>query len=342
VEEWDWRYLDARQRALAGVDPSALRPYLPFEAVLDGLWRLSATVFGVRVEPRPERAAWHPDVRAYDLVDQVSGATIAQLFVDPFVRDGKAGGAYADILDPGDAGGGNGAPQPRVLLLGTNAPAVGDGPSTLGFQEIDMIFHEYGHVLDFALDSSPWWPIREDWLEFDWIEAPSTFLGRWGHRPEVMRTFARHVDTGDPIPDEVFDALARLDKVNTGFKAMRFLSMGRLDLRLHGADPIPAGDADREAWAIRLIPFVEGTSFLGTFLHLLAGYSAATYGFLWDTALRDDLFAGFGPDLLSPESGARYRRAILEAPWTRPPLDCVTDFLGRPWSSEAFLERSGS
>ena len=342
VEEWDWRYLDARQRAREGVDPTLVRDYLPFEAVLAGLWRLSDEVFGVRVDPRPERAAWHPDVRAFDMVDATSGDLIAQLYVDPFARPGKAGSAWADILDPGDDGSTGAPTRPRVMLLGTNAPAPGERPSTLGFVEIDMVFHEYGHVLDFALDPSPWWPIREDWSEFDWVEAASTFLGRWGQHPDVMRTFARRATSGEPMPDELFAALARLESINTGLKAMRYLSMGRLDMLLHGADPIPALEADRQAWPLRGIPYVDDTSFVGTFLHMVAGYSAATYGFLWDIALRDDLFAGFGPDLLSADSGARYRRAILEAPWTRPPVERMAAFLGRPWSSAALLERSGA
>ena len=342
VEEWDWRYLDARQRAREGIDPAIVRDYLPFESVLEGLWRLSDEVFGVRVVPVSGRAAWHPDVRAYDLVDAATGDDIAQLFVDPFARPGKAGSAYAEVVDPGDDGAFGGAPRPRVMLLGTNAPAPGDGPSTLGFVEIDMVFHEYGHVLDFALDRSPWWPIREDWTEFDWVEAASTFLGRWGQHPDVMRTFARHATTSEPVPDAMLAALARLDAVNTGLRAIRYLSMGRLDMLLHGDERIAALDADRRAWSLRGIPYVDDTSFVGTFLHMVAGYSAATYGFVWDSALRDDLFAGFGPDLLSPVAGARYRAAILEAPWTQPPLERMEAFLGRPWSTAAFLERSGS
>ena len=340
VEEWDWRYLDARQRAREGVDPAALRDYLPFEAVLDGLWRLSDQVFGVRVEPRPDRRGWHPDVRAYDMVDSATGALIAGLFVDPYVRAGKAGSAWADVLDPGDADRASG--RPPVLLLAMNAPAPGDRPSTLGFIEIDVTFHEYGHVLDFALDSSPWFPLRDDWLQFDWVEAPSTFLGRWGQHPDVMRTFARHVETGEPVPDAMFDALLRLEDVNAGLRSIRYLSMGVLDMLLHGTEPIAALDADRQAWSLRGIPYVEDASFVGIFLHMIAGYSAATYGFVWDWALRDDLFAGFGPDLLSPASGARYRQAILEAPWTQHPLERMAAFLGRPWSTKAFLERSGS
>jgi Zn-dependent oligopeptidase len=338
VEEWDWRYLDARQRGREGVDPTQLRPYLPFETVLDGLWQLSERVFGVRVEARPERRGWHEDVRAFDMVDRDTGRLIAELLVDPYARAGKASNAYMDTLDPGKPGV---AGRPPVMMLGVNAPKPVDGPSTLTFVDIDQLFHEYGHVLDFALDRSLWFP-RETWIEFDYVEGPSLFLGRWGQHPDVLRTFARHVLTGEPIPEAVFEGLAKLEALNSAFKAMRFLSMARLDMLLHGEEAISAADADRRAWELRGIPFVEGTSFVGTFLHLVGGYDAAIYGFLWDQALRDDLFVGFGPDLLSPAAGARYRETILEAPWTQPPVERVAVFLGRPWSTEALLDRTGA
>jgi Zn-dependent oligopeptidase len=341
VEEWDWRYLDVRQRAAIGVDPQALRDYLPFEDVLAGMFAAVESVFGVRTEPRPDRTAWHPDVRSFDLVDRDGGALIGHLYVDPFARPGKAGNAYMDLLDPGDPGR-FGEPRTPVYLLGTNAPQPLTGASTLGFIEVDQLFHEFGHVLDFALDRARWRELRDDWIEFDWVEGPSLFLGRWGQQAAVLKSFARHVVTREPIPDDLLDALASLESLNSGIRALRYLSMGRLDMLVHAADPISVTDADRLAWADRGIPFVEGASFAGTFLHIVRGYDGAAYGFLWDQALRDDIFTAFEADLTSAATGERYRACVLEAPWTEPPLEGLRRFLGRDWSAKPMLDRTAS
>jgi Zn-dependent oligopeptidase len=338
VEDWDWRHADALQRRARGVDPEALRAYLGFEDVFGGLRALSEEVFGVRLEERPGREAWHPDVRAFDMVDRDSGAPLAHLFVDPFVRPGKQPGAFAGPLDPGDPATG----RLRSLILVTNAPSPADGPSLLGTQEIDMLFHEYGHALDFALERSPFALHRfEAWVPMDWVEGPSQFLGRWGLQPEVIGRYARHHVTGEPAPGELLEALGELESLNAATRSLRHLSMGRLDVLLHGPDPVDLDDANRRSMAMRGLPVVEGTFFPATFIHLLAGYEGAIYGFVWSQVLRDDLMSRFaGEGMLSPAVGADYRRHLLELPWSRDPLDGLTAFLGRPWSSDAFLARA--
>jgi Zn-dependent oligopeptidase len=298
-------------------------------------------MFGVRLEPRPERRAWHPDVRAFDLVDRDTGRLISELFVDPYVRDGKGSNAWADCLDPG-ADESFGEARPRVMVLVTNAPAPTEGSSTIGLYELDTLFHEYGHVLDFALDASRWWPIRDDWERFDWVEAPSVFLGEWSLRAPVLRTIGRHHETGEPIPEPLLASIEALQGLNAAFKTLRHLSMARVDGLVHGPDPIPIEEADARAWAVRRLPAVDGGNFTATFAHLLGGYDGAVHGFAWDTVLKDDLTAGFEEGgMLSPEVGARYRTAVLEAPWTLDPLERVTRFRGRPWSDEPFLRRLG-
>ncbi|HEX8025712.1 MAG TPA: M3 family metallopeptidase [Candidatus Limnocylindrales bacterium] len=337
VEDWDWRHADTLQRRAAGVSPEELRAYLPFEAVFEGLRRLSEDVFGVRLEAHPERTGWHPDVRAFDMVDRDSGAVLAHLFVDPYARPGKQPGAWAGAMDAGDPASG----RPRTIILATNAPSPADGPSLLGSVEVDALFHEYGHALDFGLEQSPFVLHRsEAWSPMDWVEGPSQFLGRWGAHPKVLATYARHHETGAPVPDSLLRALEALEPLNAATRSLRHLSMGRLDVLLHGEAVVGLDEANERSWAVRGTPFVEGSFFPASFIHLLAGYEGALYGFVWSQVLRDDLMSRFEREgMLSPLAGAAYRRHVLEWPWSRDPLEGLAAFLGRPWSSEAFLAR---
>jgi len=339
-EDWDWRYADAKQRVAIGADPSAIDPYLDFKDAWAGLEGLSRDVFGVAIVAHPERTAWHPDVRAYDMVDATSGVVLSHLFVDPFVRHGKAGGAFADILDPGDRHGRSGPPRPPTMALVLNSPRPVDGVSLLSLFQASIMFHEYGHVLDFGLTTASFSLHRGDWIPFDWIEGPSGFLERWGTQPDVIARYARHHRTGEPIPVALLQSIADVEAKNTGLRTARHLSMGWLDALLHGPEPLSIDEADRRSWAARRTPYVEGASFPSSFVHLLGGYDAAVYGWVWVQAVRDDLLSRFQAEgMTSPEVGAAYRRTMLERSWLMDPLDGYRAFMGREWSTDALMAR---
>ena len=339
VEDWDWRYADAAQRGAAGADLEQLRAYLELEGVVRGLADLSESVFGVRLVEHPERTGWHPDVRAFDLEDRDSGEVLARTFFDPYVREGKAGNPFAELLDPGLRGAA-GLDRPPTLALMASAPEPSHGPSLIAFDDVDTLFHEYGHILDFGLAQSRFALQRgEAWIQSDWVEGPSLFLGAWGRHPEVMAHFGRHHLTGEPIPADILEPLQPLASLNTAVRMVRWLSMARVDVLLHGEEPMTIDETTRRSWSMRGTPIPEGTCEQATYPQLIIGYDCATYGFVWDTILRDDLMSRFEHEgMTSPELGMAYRRAILEAPWTRDPLGGHAEFMGRPWSTDAFME----
>lgn len=339
VQDWDWRYADRLQREALGVDLDQLADYLELDAVLAGLAELSEEVFGVRLAAHPERRGWHPDVRPFDMVDAASGRVVARLFIDPYVRHGKQPGAWVEVLLPG--GGRNGEPRPPTMSLVLNAPAPATGPSVLSAEEVETLFHEYGHALNFGLGAGRFVLHRGQWLKFDFVEGPSSFLGRWGLQPAVMSRFARHRETGAPIPQALLDGLVRAESLNAGFKVQRLLSQGMLDAILHGANPPSIEDANREAWRLRGTPYVEGALFPASLTHFVGGgYDAALYGYSWSEVIRDDLLERFeAGGLTSPAMGAAYRSTILEVPWTSDTVAAVNAFLGRRWSADAFLAR---
>jgi oligopeptidase A len=338
LQDWDWRYADQLERAAMGAHPEELVEYLELEQVLGGLAELSDEVFGLRLESRPERTGWHPDVRPADLIDSGTGNVLAHVFMDVFARNGNQTGAWADVMLPGRPG------EPITLALVMNAPVPGDGPSLLSVDDVDTLFHEYGHVMNFACGRGRFVLHREHWLPFDFIEGPSSFQGRWSRRPQVMARFGRHHAAGEPIPDGLFQALVRSEALNQALHVQRLLSLGRLDALLHGPEPIPIKVAERRAYQLRELPFPEDTSLPASFNHIVAGgYSAAVYGYAWSELVRDDLLARFAEGgLLSPEMGARYRETILEVGWMDDPVGAVNAFLGRTWSPEAFLARAAA
>jgi Zn-dependent oligopeptidase len=319
-----------------GADPEQLVEYLGLEDVLGGLAELSDEVFGLRLVAHPERTGWHPDVRPMDIVDAQTGAVLAHLFMDPFARNGKQPGAWADVLLPGRSG------EPITVGLVMNAPVPGDGPSLLSVEDVSTLFHEYGHAMNFACGRGRFVLHREHWIPFDFIEGPSSFQGSWSRRPEVMARFGRHHVTGEPIPDALFEALVRSESLNQAIHVQRLLSLGRLDALLHGEEPIPIKLAERRAYELRDLPFPEDTSLPASFNHIVGGpYSAAVYGYAWSELVRDDLLARFAEGgLLSPEMGARYRETILQVGWMDDPVAAVNEFLGRTWSPDAFLARA--
>jgi Zn-dependent oligopeptidase len=346
VEDWDWRYADAAQRGAAGADLEQLRAYLELEGVVRGIAELSESVFGVRLVEHPERTGWHPDVRAFDLEDRDSGEVLARTFFDPYVREGKAGNPFAELLDPGLRGAA-GLDRPPTLALMASAPEPSHGPSLIAFDDVDTLFHEYGHILDFGLAQSRFALQRgEAWIQSDWVEGPSLFLGAWGQHPEVIAHFGRHHLTGEPIPADILEPLQPLASLNTAVRMVRWLSMARIDVLLHGEEPMTIDEATRRSWSMRGTPIPEGTCEQATYPQLIIGYDCATYGFVWDTILRDDLMSRFEQEgMTSPALGMAYRRAILEAPWTRDPLAGHAEFMGRPWSTDAFMkaiERGGA
>jgi Zn-dependent oligopeptidase len=341
AQSWDWRYADYLQRAALGVDHEALAEYLEFEQVLRGLAELSEEIFGVRLVAHPERTGWHPDVRPFDLVDVGSERVLGRLFLDPYVRHGKQQGAWLEILLPGRGRSGDKAPPTLSLCLNTRPTA--EGPSLLSAAEVETLFHEFGHALNFALGDGRYVLHRNQWLAFDFVEGPSSFLGRWSLQPAVMSRFARHRVTGSPIPRELLESLVRAEALNAGFKLQRVVEQGLLDALLHGEDPPSIETAQRQAAAINGLPYDEGSWLAVGLSHICGGgYDAALYGYSWSEVIRDDLLERFeSGGLTSPEMGAEYRSAILAVPWTADPVAAVNSFLGRTWAADALLARAG-
>ena len=344
LRTWDWRYCDTRvrQRDFA-VDPDELRGFLPLQSVFDGLLGLTGEVFGLAYEPIPDAAAWHPDVYRFRVRDAATGAEIGDILMDLHPREGKYGHAAAWALVPGRRLPDGTYQRPLTAIVANLPRPAADSPALLRHEDVVTLFHEFGHVLHMTLTRAELARFSGANTEWDFVEAPSQILEHWAWQPDVLERFARHHATGEPIPRGLVERLVASRDLDVALRTLRQCYLGLVDLRLHGPqETVDIGEVDRAAFAVWGLPYNEGTLYPCQFGHLLGGYDAGYYGYLWSKVYGDDMFGRFEREgVTSPVVGADYRREILEPNGTRDPLDLLRAFLGREPSTATFLRLLG-
>ncbi len=342
VEPWDFRYLHtAIRRERFGIDPSEVAAYFPLERVLDGMLDLTGEVFGLSYRPLEGVAVWHPDVTAYEIVDRETGRPLATFYVDLFPREGKFGHAAAFDLVPAHEGP-EGYVRPVTAIAANFTKPGPTQPSLLRHDEVVTLFHEFGHVLHNSLGHTRRARFAGFNTEWDFVEAPSQIMEHWCWTPEVLQRFARHHQTGEPIPVDLVRQLAAARDLHVGLLTLRQISFGLLDMAFHG----PGEEKDlfaitRETTEVAGFPYHEGTFFPAGFGHLF-GYDAGYYGYLWAKVFGDDMFSRFEAEgVTSRVVGGEYRRKVLERGGSVDAAEILRDFLGRDPSQQAFLRHLG-
>jgi thimet oligopeptidase len=336
VDAWDSEALKERVRAEQfGFDSLSVRPYFELSRVLDGVLETTARMFGVEYRKLPDAPVWHEEVTAWEVSE--AGRVLGRFFLDLFPRDGKYKHAAQFTVTSGVRGGA----LPEGALV-CNFPRPGAEPALLEHAEVVTFFHEFGHLLHHLFGGHTRWSgisgVRTEW---DFVEAPSQMLEEWCWDASVLQRFARHVETGKPIPAEVVERMRAADEFGKGLRMRQQMFYAATSLRLHDRDP--AG-LDTTALSAQLqeryTPFrhVPGTYFQESFGHL-EGYSAIYYTYMWSLVIAKDLFGVFRREgLLNPEPARRYRRAILEPGGGAPAAKLVKAFLGREASFDAFAQ----
>jgi thimet oligopeptidase len=344
ITAWDWRYYDdALRRTEYGVDQNAISEYLPLEQVVDGMFAITGEVLGLDYRIVDDARAWHDAVRLYEIRDRGTGELIAHFYADLHPRDGKFSHAAAFPLVIGHRAA-DGRWVPPVSAIAANfTPPSADRPALLKHAEVETLFHEFGHILHMSLTRAEFTRFSGSETEWDFVEAPSQIMEHWTWDPSVLGRFARHFTTGEPIPTELVEQMLRARWVNTGIKIGVQTFYGGIDLALHAEADAPDLDlALRRSYAVTGMPFPEGTFMLAGFGHLLGGYDAGYYGYLWAEVIGDDMFGRFAREgVLSPAVGAEYRREILEPNGSRDGDELVRAFLGREPSNDEFLRLRG-
>lgn len=344
LKPWDVRYYDTQiRRTEYGVDQAAVADYFPLERVIDGMLDLTGDVFGLDYRRVPDAHAWHPDVRLFEIRDRASGDLLAHAYMDLFPREGKFSHAAAFPLVVARRSA-DGERQPAVSAIVANfTPPSGDRPALLRHEEVVTLFHEWGHILHMSVSQAEFVRFSGAETESDFVEAPSQIMEHWSWNPDVLARFARHYDTREPIPADLVEKLVGARNLNVAVKTLRQAYFGHLDLAFHGEDEPTDLDAINQAsYAVTGLPFHEGTFFAAGFGHLMGGYDAGYYGYLWSKVYGDDMFSRFEEEgVTSPAVGAAYRRHILEAGGSADAEDLLRNFLGREPSKHAFLRQLG-
>jgi thimet oligopeptidase len=344
VRLWDAPYYDQRIRAKDhGVDPEEVSAYLGLETAFDGLLALTAEVFGLRYAEVADPRAWHPDVRLFEVLDASSGVRLGWFYTDLHPRPGKYGHAMAYPIRYGRRGR-DGRREGGVSAIVANVPrSTPTEPARLRHDDMEMLFHEFGHVLHEVLGTNTYFRTSMDRLESDFPEAVSQIMENWAWQPSILVRVSRHPETGMPMPVALAERIAASRTVNLGSRFLgSFGSPGVLDMLVHGPAPVDLDEAAREADAVRLLPSAEGTYWPASFDHIVGGYDAGYYGYLWSLVYGYDLWSRFEAEgIINPDVGAAFRRDIFEAGSSRAAEDLVEAFLGRPSNNEAFLRLTG-
>lgn len=340
---WDWRYETQRVlREQHQVDPFEVAEYFPLEAVLEGLFDAYQRLVGVQFVPRESLTAWHADVRYFDIVDQRADDVVGHFYMDLHPRPDKFGHAAAFTLRGGRALPEGGYQAPVSAIVANFTKPAPNSPSLLRHSEVVTLFHEFGHILHQTLTRSRYLRFSGTRVERDFVEAPSQMLEHWCWAPEVLRGFARHHRSGDPLPEDLLGRMVAAKNVSSGIAALRQIYFSRLDLAYHGPGAKKDTDAiARELHGITGFLFPEGTHFQAGFGHLF-GYDAGYYGYLWSKVYGDDMFTRFDAAGLDDAAvGRAYREGILERGGSVDGAVLIRDFLGREPTPDAFLRELG-
>jgi oligopeptidase A len=345
---WDLAYYAEKERvALYAIDDEALRPYFPVEQVMAGMFDIFSRLFGIRVTEETGVPAWDPAVKFYRIEDRATGLQLGGFYADWFPRENKRGGAWMDsfILGHPDAG------RPHLgLICGNLTPPIGGKPALLKHEEVETIFHEFGHLLHHCLSRVEVRSLSGTNVAWDFVELPSQIFENWCWERESLDLFARHYETGDPIPEELFQKMTRAKNYRSANAQMRQLSFGIADLTLHRSYS-PERDGGPVAFCRALMqPFSaaelpQDWAMIASFTHLFASpvaYGAGYYSYKWAEVLEADAFTRFKSEgLLSEKAGVEFRDAILAKGDSADPAELYRGFMGRDPNVDALLVRNG-
>ena len=348
IEPWDLAYYAEKlKQERHAISDEELRRYLPAPKVIEGLFRLARELYGLDIGVREGVPVWHDSVHYYDVRD-ADGSLVGGFYADLYARPGKRGGAWIDECVVRKGVGGQKA-APVGYLVCNFTPPHGDEPSLLLHSDVVTLFHEFGHMLHHLLTRVDYPSIAGiNGVPWDAVELPSQFMENFAWHYEVLAHASGHVDTGEPLPAELFERLRGSRNFNAGLQMLRQLEFALFDFRLHAEYEPGRGSRAAEILEevrerVTLVRPPSWNRFPNGFAHIFAGgYAAGYYSYKWAEVLAADAFSAFEEaGIFDPATAQSFRSHILEVGGSRDIMDAFVAFRGRGPRLEALLASSG-
>ncbi len=350
MQLWDISYFAEKMRAQQmDFNEEELRPYFPLPQVLKGMFEIFGELFGINVLRRENVPVWHPDVESYAIYDRTSGELMGCFYSDMFPRETKRGGAWMDGFCLGRPTA-NGWTPHLGLICGNMTPPLDGKPALLTHREVETVFHEFGHLLHHCLTRVEVRGLAGTNVAWDFVELPSQILENWCVEEKALNLFARHYETGEPLPNALLKKLQDSKTFRSASAQMRQVSFSTIDLSLHMKyNPEIHGDPISYSSNILAdclpVPLPKGHAMIASFTHLFSspvGYGAGYYSYKWAELLDADAFSRFHKEgVLNSQTGRAFRDQILSKGNSEEPIQLYQQFMGRQPDPEAMLVRLG-
>ena len=346
IQPWDWAYYAEKVRMVKyALDEEQTKPYFQMEKVRQGVFDLTTKLFGLQYEKLEDIPVYHQDVEGFKVTD-ADGSLIGVILTDYFPRSTKRGGAWMTNFVNQEVVGGVDV-RPVIVNVGNFAKPTADKPSLLTLDQVETLFHEYGHALHGLLSKCTYKSVSGTSVARDFVELPSQIMENWAFQKEVLADYARHYETGEVIPDELVAKIDAAGTFNQGFMTTELAAAALLDLQWHildsieGVDPMAfEAEACRKMGLIdEIIPRYRSTYFAHIFS---GGYSAGYYSYLWAEVLDKDAFEYFQQKgILDSETAMSFRRNVLEKGGSEEPMVLYKRFRGAEPDPAALIRSRG-
>lgn len=347
IAPWDYYYYaDKVKKQKFDLDEAEVRPYFKLENVLKGMFDLTEKVYGVKMVPMPDAPKYIDDMEVYDVVDAKTGEHISVFMCDYYPRETKRQGAWMEQMQSAGLYGDGKMKRPIVYNVGNFTKPAGDTPSLLTIDEVETMFHEFGHALQGMLTKAPYKSLAGTNVDRDYVEMSSQMNEHWAFAPEVLKTYAKHYQTGETIPEELVKKLEAASKFNQGFVTTELAGAALLDM-MYGQTPEVKDVKAFEAEVAKKIGMPEEITFRYRspyFKHIFGddGYASGYYTYLWAQVLEADAWEKFEKDgIFNKKTADSFKKNILESGDTEDAMVLFKNFRGHEPDAKALLRLRG-